>query len=446
MGKIFFTKPRQGEEGQATGLSAIRPFAAPKPRAAPQKAVAPGSPDEAAEIGGEAAPVEPPPERVPGLSVIQRKVGFEFQTVGDGKWRFQSKKVSTDDWGGINHTKKILYQFASKKSGLSADNGDVEVVTEPLTSYEEVGATMDEIGSGMTTFGENKLNVLTGDQNTFAKTGSGHEEHRIATAKPLTARAQATIGMAPINVGNLVAQVSKMAGEEDPAGKFVASTVLTYNLDVSYAAAQAIWQAAWQSATAAGRTAAWTDSSSDSEIVGLLTIILKALWDAYGSDNKLSDPKYAFSMMHRTDFVTMLGSLDAEARAQVTALWASRDLPTAVNAVYPLDTPVFPHGYQDKDAKRQEGPTKREWMESIFNARSPKDLLSPPPGYTSHAAAKEPEGMGAMGVDQTMSLFELRGLGDGTPITLDQWKPVALKVTEMMAHVEEDGDLLPPET
>jgi hypothetical protein len=181
-------------------------------------------------------------------------------------------------------------------------------------------------------------------------------------------------------------------------------------------------------------------------MAGALMLIIKTLWDAYSNSGpSLTDPKYAFPMMPRTDFKAMLGSLEPGSSDLLIGLWNGGAGPLAaqLDGLYNLGSPVFFGGYKDVNKKKQKGPTKRQWLASIFEGANPKDLLSPPPGYPAHDTTPRPEGLGAYGADDHLALFELRDIMGKAPIPVSAWLPLARKVAEVVAAVENDDALRP---
>src|ERR1700750_2550550 len=69
-------------------------------------------------------------------ATVQRRIGFEFESVGDEKWRFHGRDHGGEAWAPIRHTKAMLVPTASGRGGISADNGNVEMRTEPLATWD----------------------------------------------------------------------------------------------------------------------------------------------------------------------------------------------------------------------------------------------------------------------------------------------------------------------
>ncbi|MBE7170654.1 MAG: hypothetical protein INR73_08685 [Williamsia sp.] len=141
----------------------------------------------------------------------------------------------------------------------------------------------------------------------------------------------------------------------------------------------------------------------------------------------------------------MLTTLDNDVKVLFTRLWTNKTLQSVINQVYPLNDYIFPGGYTGTDNRRHKGPTKLEWINSIVSGPGPKDLLSPPPTFPSHASTPRPEGIGAYGADDDLSLFELRDLGSfKANVPVEKWIDIALAVCRLVAIVEQDAALDPP--
>lgn len=378
-----------------------------------------------------------------GSAAIQRKLGFEFESQGDTAWRFHARNDDRENWAGINHTKEIIVATPNGKAGLGADTGRIEVITKPLTSWADIVATFNELYQLLGRFAD-KETELSGAENATAHVVTGRNHHRINGKGRFVARPQATIGVAPMNVEALFKQFMAMnANPKDDAERALSSKTLVYQMNVSIAGAHAVLESALK---AAGVDKTSHDPLIYQEMSGALMLILKTLWDAYSnSGSDLTDPKYAFPMMPRTDFKSMLGSLEPISHDLMIDLWAAGGGPLAheLDSRYELDALVFTGGYRDENKKRQKGPTKREWLNSIFTGSGPKDLLSPPPGYPAHANTARPEGLGAYQADGHLALFELRDIMGKNPIPVDAWLPLARKVAHLVATVEKDDALMP---
>lgn len=386
---------------------------------------------------------------------VQRKVGFEFESVGDSKWRFQGRNDDGENWAGISNTKEILLNTGNKMAGASADNGNVEFVTRPLSTWEEVASTIGELERMVAALKEGHMNSgiteLEDDDNVYAKSKTQLNKHRVNSFRSdIIARPQATIGVGMMNIGDLFAALTNMRKGTGPRSNeaalqfdsAVGSVLAAYQLEASTAEANYFLTKACKDAK--------IDWDAQDEIVkkeasGFLSIIFKTLWDAYSNSGaELTDPKYAFPLMPRTDFRSMLNTLNAESQNLLKNLWTGKHLLTQIDSVYPLKDKVFPGGYTGADKKRYKGPTKLEWFNSIFTGAGPKDLLSPPPAYPAHASTPRPEGIGAYGADDDLSLFELRDLGSSGNVPVENWIDIALAVSRLAARVESDVALDPP--
>ncbi|HWO26443.1 MAG TPA: DUF4157 domain-containing protein [Kofleriaceae bacterium] len=156
------------------------------------------------------------------------------------------------------------------------------------------------------------------------------------------------------------------------------------------------------------------------KLQGLVAAICMYLGDvAKWKPQRASDTeKYAHTLMARTDFHSMYGTLEKHEQTKFKALYAKKE---STFHGYPLDGQVY--GELDKDL------TVREWLRSIAlgrplgTAKEPKDLMSPPPDLDQHAEVDaynedNPEdrkmkyAMGMYGLDEGgLALFEARDVG-----------------------------------
>lgn len=378
-------------------------------------------------------------------ATVQRRIGFEFESTGDTKWRFHGRDRDDEDWAPIRHTKAMLIPTGSGLGGLSADNGNVEMRTEPLSTWAEVDSTIDELAGMVTTY-RDATTVLAGATNTGAKAGTGKDQNRVVGRATFPAKPQASLGVSMMNIPNLFEALTKLAttAKSGSLGEAVANPTTLYQTAASVEQGQNVLIIALEMYRA--NVDPHFNIEGVAELEGFMAIVFKTLWDAYSnSGNALTDPKYAFPIMARTDFTSMVRSMPAEARASMMKLMEPGYIEAAFERLgFALDVPVFPGGYTTEDAKRSKGPTKRAWLRSIFYGDDPKDLLSPAPGYPRHGA--HPEGMGAMredNVDPSLAIFELRNLTNGAVILPDQWKPLARIVATLAADTQDDEGLRP---
>lgn len=386
--------------------------------------------------------------------VVQRKVGFEFESVGDNKWRFQGRNNDYEEWKGISNTKDVLLKSPSGLAGAGADSGNVEFITAPLSNWAEVTTAFQEMAglvARLKTGDGTGKTVLNGADNAYAKSLTGFEQHRIDShGNDIIARPQATFGVSIMKIPDLFDALINMNQGKTATGdapgltsdKAVGSNTTAYAVQVS---AQAAEQIMIKACEYDGFSAQELLELERKEIIGFLSIVFKTLWDAYSNSGaELTDPKYALPLMPRTDFVSMLNTLEPDTIELIKRLWNDGPLVRAISEVYPLNSVVFPGGYTGTDKKRHKGPMKRAWIDSIINAKGPKDLLSPPEGFPQHADTPRPEGIGAYGADEDyLALFELRDLGSGGNLPIGDWINIATSVSKMVAVVMEDEGLAP---
>ncbi|QDI70016.1 hypothetical protein CD934_15885 [Streptomyces calvus] len=389
------------------------------------------------------------PVASPDTAQVQRAVGFEFE-VTDG-WRFYEYDEDESSKHLKKDTKEALIPLGD--SYVSADNGNVEFVTKPLSDIATVEKALGEIVEFHT--------KLTSSKN--------HREgpYEITTGSQGKAKPQATLGIKMEHIGTLVKTLrdrSRQADEPPPSkmGRTLRSrdsgrkerveisnrvTNGLSNLPVAHDRAEQI--------AAAGDGFASMEASVKQEVTGFLAVIMKTLDDAGGRGSELVDPKYFFSMMPRTDFFSMHRSMSEEAKE-----WLSNhrdDVYTAMGtAGFPVDEPVFGSPYKmevDPEEGLDPRMTRRTWLDPVLgghSARVPdasslplKDTMSPPPGYPRHKGERADEGLGAMSTDQEgLSLFELRDLGKHA-MPKEQWTPLAVFIAHMVGDATNDDRLKP---
>jgi hypothetical protein len=401
--------------------------------------------------------------------VIQRKVGFEFESIGN-KWMFQGRtseleKGKKKNWKGIENTKEILY-FTSDRGGLGADNKYVEAITKPLSSWDEIEETINALTNFLAKAAKGDY-FLNKEANKKASKHTGMDEHKIAPSGPFLAKPQATIGVQAVNIESLFKKLidihkppaaptgrgARALSRATPAltlEQQIANTILVQGMQDAIDSAKKIIEAI----ELPQHDPDYTENGPGyKEIFGFLAIILKTLIDAdtniHKSSEQLTDPKYAFPLMPRTDFRSMLATLSEDSQNILKKSWSAKSGPNLRAALTEegwLKGNVFRKGYLDEKKKKVPGPARNEWIKSIFippKKDSGKDKLSPPPGYPAHAETKRPEGLGAYGADEKLLLFELRNIETGR-LELDRWIDLARAIAILVGQVENDAGLAPP--
>ncbi len=421
---------------------------------------------EADELGAKAASFDvrtaapgriPPPRHAAPAALRQCKVGFEFETTA---WAFEGRKGSSGPFARISNTKKILLFGANKKGGVSADNGHVEFVTVPLTSWAEVEMAYQDFCELVLRFDSGKATRFTSDEDKVAAPHSGCDEHQIKGSATMDVKPQATFGVAAGSIPHLFHELQKMEEKKpkrnDEVGKAeqgIANKETMHGVARAYVDAPAVLKDANSRAVTP-----FPDAKTQLEVEGFVMILIKELVDAGNRDAAKEDPKYAFPMMPRTDFSSMLGSLEKGAQDHLKKLWAGKDkspLALAMTAAkLAVDSPVFVKGYLGEDPGKKgaqkwfPGPLVGDWLDSIFSGGGAKDLLSPPQGFPSHASTMQPEGLGAMGTDpddKKLLVFELRQPAPVEVLTkLKEWLPLMNAFCGMVAEVTGDKKLTPP--
>jgi hypothetical protein len=411
---------------------------------------------------------------------VQRAVGFEFEVVpkdvsevfeieGDSK----SKKKDSKE--------PLLYLDDKRLAYLSADNGNVEYVTRPLRTRDDVKGAVSEIQAFHINFGK----FSHRGRNSWIREIDGEEKKRYEVRMPLSPSAskpQATIGVGMEGIGELFASFGRMRPESasadapDKRGPGKSSRIQHMREDKE--AAENKKEPARKLQERVGQLAAGIEQSKQADIIitemlsktgvpaaagvdtkkaqGFVAIIFKTAYDAEtagakGVSTATEDPKYFFSLMPRTDFISMLNSIDRPTRQ-----WLTDNLIKSLSAGWLDEALLKPYKLEKGQEHTYVRLTRRQWLDSIFNPGKnfTKDLLSPPPGYHRHDDPNfhrpgdpkfpAPEGIGAMGTDtdpgaRNLSLFELRDLGGELPV--GSWLDLALLVTDVAAEATHDDRL-----
>ena len=169
------------------------------------------------------------------------------------------------------------------------------------------------------------------------------------------------------------------------------------------------------------------------------------------SGKKLEDPKYAFEMMPRTDFKAMKMGLGLSGWGAMNDWIKQGFLQEAFDKwSIPVKDPLFTGGYKDAQKKHVQGPTREEWLNSMLSwpdNNLAKDLLSPPPGYPRHddPTHQPAEGIGTMGMDGSLAVFELRDILNGVNKTIaaDDLMKLTAEVARIVAIANDDKALMP---
>jgi hypothetical protein len=318
-----------------------------------------------------------------------------------------------------------------------------------------VASTIAELVALATRLRDNQITVLADGENNTAHLITGYQQHRITAPAPFIGRPQATIGVKAMSIPQLFNSITDMrigrsaTGGDEPLefDRVVGSPTLVHQMARSLTEAREFLRQAFEA-----KKENFFDEPEliQQELTGFLAVILKTLWDAYSNSGRdLTDPKYAFPLMPRTDFVSMLDTLEPAAQDSFKDLWRAEYLAYVIGADYPLDAQIFTYGYR-AGHRRYWGPTKREWIQSIVDGGvdagggDTKDAMSPPPGYPRHHTVAQPEGLGAYGADNNLLLlFELRDLHGEGPLPPERWLELARAVCRLVAIAEEDDRLNP---
>ncbi len=397
--------------------------------------------------------------------VIQRRVGFEFEAAKIGGWTIEAqlpeaqRKKNDDGWEGVSHTKASLILTPNMKGNISADNGSIEFRTEPLATLQEVTDTINQLLYLKTTYQAYRETLLEGQMKTNVLKIINDANHtfqnvRISGGQTLTTRPQATLGIKLSDIPSLLTKLVAIRGTESARAKTARRTRIGQHYaalgnavaldllvagDITNNAENAVQLAGSIYQEALHLHGQPEPQGVRTEIVGLLTLILKSLFDAYHRSLPTKDMKEAFPLMPRTDLRSAFLSMEVAAQTFMVTLWGAGQGPlyTRLHAWDDMGHSVFPHGYTADNGVNQ-GPTQGAWLRSIVEPnqqQNGRDVLSPAPGYNRL------EGFGSLGVDPLdakLVLLEFRGiatLGQTATISSDQWLDVAQSFFKLVESV-----------
>lgn len=333
----------------------------------------------------------------------QLKIGFEMQST----WQIRriGKNVDPD-------SKDVAYRGMYFKIEVDkSPHPELEIVTDPLASREDFENAMREIRYVV------EQMVALGKRQTFVvPAGNGWLEDTeiFRTGEVPTFRLQYTEGVTLEQIPSLIKQLhpaawktlpEEVTGEDPDKAKKVG----------------------------AKRKGKAKDEPEPTALRGLIAAVCTYLGDAqnWAPEQKGDTNKYAHTLMARTDFYAMYHSLEDEEADEFAAKFAKGQDDFYGFA---LDAQVYQAPAMATKL------TVRQWLQSMVAGRArggkkadePKDLMSPPPGFETHANiedhnAKAKPGnhwmhyaMGMYGLDDDgLALFEARKLGSALGQDLD---------------------------
>lgn len=369
---------------------------------------------------------------------IQRKVGFEFEAVNGESWKVQGGKDDEEGWKLVKNTKKFIYE--QPLYGVQSDNGHIEFVTKPLSTWTDMTTAIGGIKGLADEWKDTSFNTV-GGVDSWKKQG-GFDKYKVNCSGEMIAKPQSTLGVSGKNIMSMLKHLTTDESKET-LYKGVQETAL---FSVNYASKIIFDAICGEDGVIPGSLE--DDDESFAQMDGLMGMILVTLSDANAnSGRQLTDPKYAFNLMHRTDFKAMYNTLGLVAKGWFKTIWEGGELEKSMDANLEngcLDGYVFTGGYKNESGEFIQGPTRREWIASIFGES--KDIMSPPPGYRKHGTVgMEDEGLGAMGADGQLWVMELRSFNNGKTARPSEWLGMASAFTRLVGEVENDANLMPPE-
>jgi hypothetical protein len=381
----------------------------------------------------------PPAQPLGGaVPVTQRKLGFEFETgnlilggeVKDRIFEDADLRVEGDtesDWG-------------------ESKAHNVEFV---ITECDRVEQTEERIGKAVNI--ANALNALSRGEDSFSTRRAGEatfkrEVEFVVNDSEWTATPQVTAGV-------LLSQMGSYLEEAYARAQSHQGRLQTEGLRGKY-----------ERKASPGFEATEETKAEDGLIILIATYLLE-LGNWRPTDDSTEGPKNALVAMSRTDFRSMVRSLNfgdsKKARLQARVKRAAEEKRGRLDEpVIPREMPVV---YTDETVMQRNGTTIAQWIDSIFEhehkihigtsedkpAMVEADEMSPPELFRGVSPRYS---MGAMGMDNNLVLLEERAsqlLGGNA--TKDQWADFASQMFDaeharfIAAGGEEnaEGDVVP---
>ncbi len=331
-------------------------------------------------------------------NVVQRAVGFEAEALKD-YWNVQGKRKNDKSFSQIKDTKEALGSI--DKLEVQSDNGNLELVTKPLQTEEEVTKTFNQM--------EDTLNQLAGSSpaiiDSLPKQSMGlqwtskkdYVTYKFKAVSKADGRADSVkfIPQATIDI---------------PFDSFESYIALFNNEEYAKVLGKQFTQTAdFLKATNLGQFIPGI-VLNDLAAKGFLKMVLMAIKDASlfpGGD----DPKYGFPTMPRNRFSEMYEKVKID-----NNVWDTFKKQVVDYYRRQRQDLLFPKGYLGEDNKDERGPTIVQWLNSIDrpiymeddyaqgqSKERKSDLLSPPPGQRTKL-----EGLGAYDMAGDVPFFELR--------------------------------------
>lgn len=340
-----------------------------------------------------------------GGGAAQLKIGFEMQST----WQIRRiGKNNNPDSKDVAY-RGIYFQIEVDKS----PHPELEIVTDPLANREDFENAMREIRYVVDQM------VALGKRQTFVvPAGNGWLEDTeiFRTGEVPTFRLQYTEGVTLEQIPSLIKQLHPEAWRTLP------EEVTGEDPDKA-------------KKPGAKRKARGKDEPEPTALRGLIAAVCTYLGDAqtWAPEREGDTNKYAHTLMARTDFYAMYHALEDEEADEFSAKFAKGQ-----DHFYgfALDAQVY-----QAPAMAATKLTVRQWLQSMVAGRGrggkkkaaePKDLMSPPPGFESHASidahnakARHEDremhyAMGMYGLDDDgLALFEARKVGSALGQDLD---------------------------
>jgi hypothetical protein len=175
-------------------------------------------------------------------------------------------------------------QGGPHKAGVSADNGNVEFKTEPLSTWTDVAATIGELRALATNIqsAPSRIHSFTALENATAGAHSGNAQHQIVGQSVLSTKPQATVGVSLLGIADLFKTLRRLSGGTE-AEQRVGNKIATYQTEASDNEAATWLENAIKRHGELKKDTVRFELLAMNEAHGFLAMVLKMLWDAYSN-------------------------------------------------------------------------------------------------------------------------------------------------------------------
>ncbi|KAL0630563.1 hypothetical protein Q9L58_010589 [Maublancomyces gigas] len=377
-------------------------------------------------------------------AIIQAKIGMEFECANGESWKVKGRKAMEDGFALIKDTKQAIYENGNSFE-VQGDQGHLEFVTKPHSDWISLSSAVTGITNLVDSWKGKNFNAQAGSGNW--KGPANYVDYNLNCKGEPIFKPQASLGLSLSQIPKFFAEASSRQSRFTESLKPALEFVLENDAFGIVASANEKYKKYF------GIFYKELDRETHARLTGFVSLISAVIYSAYTNSGKnLKDAKYAFEMMPRTDFKAMALGLGLAGWGALNVWIKEGYLQEALTKTkITMGEPLFTHGYLDANGKFLKGPTRGEWLQSILSWPDntlAKDMLSPPLGYPRHddPSHQPPEGIGTMGMDGEMAVFELRDVLNGANKTLNvtEMQELARAIAALVSTANEDRSLKPP--